>query len=187
MIYSQTLNCVYVAIPKCGTTTIFDALKPLGFRQTPHNLTWPDCDWPQKGRHDRATLPGAKTITVVRHPVARLVSQFNDLMSSADKWELPHKYQNCSLDVFCRMLLDGDVNERPWLSMTQSEFLETATPYEFHRLEDISNLGGFEVRGRWVAINKKLNSREYRQQSIPSFMGGWLQQDIEAFGYSVES
>jgi hypothetical protein len=183
MIYSKKMNCVYVAIPKCGTTTILKAIEPLGFRQTVHNYTWPDRDWPQRGRHDPATLPGAKTFTVVRHPLDRLASQFNDLMLSVDKWEFPGKYDECDLESFCHMLLNGDVNERPWLRMTQSHFLEPVKHYTFHRLEDIAKNGGLWVLEHWVQVQQKLNSRQYDRQPVPAVIRDWIQQDIEAFRY----
>lgn len=185
MIYSKRLNCVYVAIPKTGTTTILDAIKPLGFRQTPNNFTWLNSDWPQLGRHDPCAVPGAKVFTVVRHPADRLVSQFNDLVNSPDKWAYPGKYADCDIDSFCQMLLNGDVNERPWLSMTQAQFLEPIKQYEFHRLETIGLRGGFTLLGRRVAVRQTLNSREYERQPVPKFMRDWIQQDIESFGYAT--
>ena len=110
MIISKESRECFIAIPKSGTTTILSAIQPLGFEVTGKNATWKPHKWPQAGRHDPCAPRGYYRFVVVRNPIRRLQSQYNDFVKSPQKWEHEGKYDNCSLEKFCEMSLSREAN-----------------------------------------------------------------------------
>ena len=128
MIHLLPSGCKYINIPKCGSSSVRDALGKCRRRPQDGNRNW-----------DPVQLPwdGSKYVAIVRDPLERFVSCIHYLNRwFAEPWHEPFAYETW-------IAMDGKYPHRRMMEHLREQHLFIQDPSKFYKFYDISEMDQF--------------------------------------------